>query len=130
VTNVAGYLAGGMTSWREDQRPVQRTARMSLTELHERWAGDDPPQVLDVREADEWAQGHIPGSVHRPYHDIDAIPPGIDPDRTVAVVCATGQRAAVAASLVRRHGGRDVVHVVDGGVPRWGREGWPLQPGA
>jgi hydroxyacylglutathione hydrolase len=129
VTNVAGYLAGGMTGWREDERPVQRTARMSVTELHERWVGDDPPQVLDVREADEWARGHIPGSVHRPYHDIDAIPPGIDPHRTVAVVCASGQREAVAASLVRRHGAADVIHVVGGGVPRWDREGWPLESG-
>jgi hydroxyacylglutathione hydrolase len=130
VTNVAGYLAGGMTSWREDQRPVQRTARMTVSELHERWEGADGLQVLDVREEDEWRRGHIPGSVHRPYHDIDAIPPGIDPDRTVAVICASGQRAAVAASLVRRHGARDVVHVVEGGVPRWAREGWPIESGS
>ena len=129
VTNVAGYLAGGMTSWREDQRPVQRTARMTVSELHERWVGGDSPQVLDVREGDEWRRGHIPGSVHRPYHDIDAIPPGIDPARPVAVICASGQRAAVAASLVRRHGAGEVIHVVEGGVPRWGREGWPLEEG-
>ena len=127
VTNVAGYLAGGMTSWREDQRPVERTPRMTVPELHERWAGSDPPQVLDVREDDEWRGGHIPGSVHRPYHDVDAIPSGIDPDRPVAVICGSGQRSAVAASLLRRHGARDVIHVVDGGVPLWGREGWPLE---
>jgi hydroxyacylglutathione hydrolase len=129
VTNVAGYLAGGMTSWREDARPVQRTARMTVAELHERWAGGDGLQVLDVREEDEWRRGHIPGSVHRPYHDIDAIPPGIDPARPVAVICASGQRAAVAASLVRRQGAADVIHVVDGGVPRWAREGWPVETG-
>jgi hydroxyacylglutathione hydrolase len=118
-----------MTSWREDQRPVQRTARMTVSELHQRWEGADPPQVLDVREDDEWRRGHIPGSVHRPYHDIDAIPPEIDPARPVAVICASGQRAAVAASLVRRHGAEEVIHVVDGGVPRWGRSGWPLEEG-
>jgi hydroxyacylglutathione hydrolase len=127
ITNVAGYLAGGMTSWREDQRPVQRTPRLTVAELHDRWAGSDPPQVLDVREDDEWRRGHIPRSVHRPYHDIDAIPPGIDPGRPVAVICASGQRSAVAASLLRRHGARDVIHVVEGGVPLWGREGWPLE---
>jgi hydroxyacylglutathione hydrolase len=126
VTNVAGYLAGGMTSWREDQRPVQRTPRMTVSELHERWEGGDRPQVLDVRERDEWQRGHIPGAVHRPYHDVDAVPPGIDRERPVAVICASGQRAAVAASLLRRHGARDVIHVVEGGVPLWGREGWPL----
>jgi hydroxyacylglutathione hydrolase len=129
VTNVAGYLAGGMTSWREDQRPVQRTPRMTVAELHERWEGSDRPRVLDVRERDEWLRGHIPGAVHRPYHDIDAVPSGIDPEEPVAVICASGQRAAVAASLMRRHGARDVIHVVEGGVPQWGREGWPLDTG-
>jgi rhodanese-related sulfurtransferase len=44
----------------------------------------------------------------------------------VAVICASGQRAAVGASLVQRYGGREVLHVVDGGVPAWARQGWPL----
>ena len=59
---------------------------------------------LDVRERAEWKRGHIPGSMHMPYHDIDAMPDGIDPERPVAVVCASGQRAAVAASLLARYG--------------------------
>ena len=129
VTNVAGYLAGGMTSWREDQRGVGRIARMTIADLHEHWARDGEPQVLDVRERDEWERGHIPGSTHRPYHDIDAVPDGIDPTRPVAVICASGQRAAVGASLLRRHGAHEVIHVVEGGVPRWGREGWPIERG-
>jgi rhodanese-related sulfurtransferase len=127
VTNVAGYLAGGMTSWREDQRAVGRTARMTVAELHERWERGDGPQVLDVRERDEWDRGRIPGSVHRPYHDIDAVPPGIDPDRPVAVICGSGQRSAVAASLLRREGAHEVIHVVEGGVPMWQRNGWPIE---
>jgi hydroxyacylglutathione hydrolase len=129
VTNVAGYLAGGMTSWREDRRPVARIARMTVPELRERLEHGAPLQVVDVRERDEWEDGHIPGSVHRPYHDIDAIPPGIDPAQSVAAICASGQRAAVAASLLARHGARDVVHVVDSGVPAWEREGWPIEAG-
>jgi glyoxylase-like metal-dependent hydrolase (beta-lactamase superfamily II)/rhodanese-related sulfurtransferase len=129
VTNVAGFLAGGMTSWREDRRPVARIARMTVPELRERLEHGAPLQVVDVRERDEWEDGHLPGSVHRPYHDIDAIPPGIDPAQPVAAICASGQRAAVAASLLARHGARDVVHVVDGGVPAWQREGWPLEDG-
>ena len=94
-----------MTSWREDRLPVERIERMTVPELHERWAdGDDGLQVLDVRERDEWDDGHIPGSVFEPYHDIDAIPDGIDPARPVAVICGSGQRSAVAASLLQRFG--------------------------
>ena len=97
-------------------------------ELHERWEADrDAIQVLDVRERAEWDAGHIPGSFHRPYHDIHGLPDGIDPARPVAAICGSGQRAAVAASLLKRFGAEDVIHVVDGGVPRWQREGWPIE---
>jgi glyoxylase-like metal-dependent hydrolase (beta-lactamase superfamily II)/rhodanese-related sulfurtransferase len=121
---IAGYLAGGMTSWREERLPTARIARITVPQLHER---AHALQILDVRERDEWADGHIPGSRFAPYHDIHALPDGLDPERPVAVICASGQRAAVGASLVQRHGAREVLHVVDGGVPSWGRSGWPLE---
>ena len=82
-----------------------------------------------MRERDEWEQGRIPGAVHTPYHDVDGIPEGIDPDRPVAAICASGQRAAVAASLLQRAGAREVLHVVDGGVGTWARAGGELETG-
>jgi rhodanese-related sulfurtransferase len=128
LRSIAGHLAGGMTSWREDKLPVRRLARMTVHELHERWEEDGRrPQVLDVRERHEWDEGHIPGSVHVPYHDIRKVPEGIEPERAVAVVCASGQRSAVGASLLQRFGASDVIHVVEGGVPLWKREGWPIE---
>jgi hydroxyacylglutathione hydrolase len=114
ITRLDGFLAGGMTSWREERRPVERIERIGVPELRER---ADELQILDVRERDEWDAGHIPGSVHLPYHDIRGVPDGIDPERPIAVICSSGQRAAPAASLLRRHGAREVLHVVDGGVP-------------
>ena len=128
LRTIGGYLAGGMTSWREDKLPVDHVERMTVPELHERWeAGPASVQVLDVREQTEWDAGHIPGSVHEPYHDIDDLPHGIDPERPVAAICGSGQRSAVAASLLKRFGARDVIHVVDGGVPLWKRQGWPIE---
>jgi rhodanese-related sulfurtransferase len=123
VGRIAGYLAGGMTSWREERLPTASIARITVPGLHER-AGD--LQILDVRERDEWEAGHIPGSHFVPYHDIHALPGELDPERPVAVICASGQRAAVGASLVQRFGAHDVLHVVDGGVPSWARQGWPI----
>jgi hydroxyacylglutathione hydrolase len=128
LRNIAGYLAGGMTSWREEKQPVDRVERMTLSDLHERWEGDPSAiQVLDVRERAEWDQGHIPGSIHTPYHDIHKLPDELDAERPIAAVCGTGQRAAVAASMLKRLGAGDVIHVVEGGVPRWKREGWPIE---
>ena len=128
LRNLGGYLAGGMTSWREDRLDVDRVERVTVAELHDRWERDrGGVQVLDVRDRSEWDAGRIPGSIHRPYHDIDELPDGIDPDRPVAAICASGQRSAVAASLLKRLGARAVIHVVDGGVPSWQRRGWPTE---
>ena len=121
LEDIAGHLAGGMTSWREERRPVARIERITVPELHER---RDALQILDVRERDEWEQGSIRGAVHTPYHDVDGIPGGIDPDRPVAAICATGQRAAVAASQLQRAGAREVLPGLDGGDGTWRRAGF------
>jgi glyoxylase-like metal-dependent hydrolase (beta-lactamase superfamily II)/rhodanese-related sulfurtransferase len=124
VRNLGGYLAGGMTSWRMEKRDVESIERIEVPELHER---DGGLQVLDVREETEWKDGHIPDSVHVPYHDIHSLPEGIDPEKPVAVICASGQRSAVAASLLKAHGAREVIHVVNGGVGTWERLGLPIE---
>ena len=61
-------------------------------------------QVLDVREHAEFEAGHIPESLNVPWHDIDGVPAGLDPERQVLVICASGQRAGTAASLLQRLG--------------------------
>jgi hydroxyacylglutathione hydrolase len=124
IRRLAGFLHGGVTAWRQERRPVARTERLPLAELPAR-AGE--LQILDVRERSEWDEGHIPGSLFTPWHDLAGLPEGLDPSRPVAVLCASGQRAAVAASLLQRHGAEHVIHVVDGGVPAWGRLGQPLE---
>jgi len=129
VTDVAGHLAGGMTTWREEQRPTEHIDRLTVPELHERWNGGGDVQVLDVRERSEWETGHIPGSVFVPYHDIREMPAGLDPDRPVGVICSSGQRSAVGASLAQRYGARAAIHVVSGGVPLWASRGWPVESG-
>jgi glyoxylase-like metal-dependent hydrolase (beta-lactamase superfamily II)/rhodanese-related sulfurtransferase len=114
LRDIAGVLAGGMTSWREERLPVESVMRMTVDEL----AGRDDIQLLDVRELAEWDDGHVPGSLHTPYHDLGrALPEGLDEQRPIAAICNSGPRAAVAASLLKRYGYDDVIHVVDGGVP-------------
>jgi rhodanese-related sulfurtransferase/glyoxylase-like metal-dependent hydrolase (beta-lactamase superfamily II) len=126
IREVAGFLAGGMTSWREEKRPTGSVERIDVDALHAR---SDDVQVLDVRERSEWDAGHIPGSIHAPYHELTAVPDGLDPERPVAAICSSGQRSAIAASLLRRRGMERVVHVADGGVGTWRRRGWPIEQG-
>ena len=127
IRKLGGFLHGGMTAWRAEGREVEGVERLQASELPERRELEPDLQVLDVREQAEWRAGHLPGSIHRPYHDLQAPPDGIDPALPVAVVCSSGQRSAVAASLLLREGAEEVVHVVDGGVGTWAAAGWPVE---
>jgi glyoxylase-like metal-dependent hydrolase (beta-lactamase superfamily II)/rhodanese-related sulfurtransferase len=126
LRNLGGYLHGGMTSWRQEGREAAHTERLALDDLPARAAADPGLQMLDVREQAEWDAGHIPGSSFTPWHDIHEMPAGLDPAKPIAVLCGSGQRAATGASLVQRYGGQSVIHVVGGGVPKWGRLGQPV----
>lgn len=119
--NIGGYLHGGMTAWRTEDRPVEAIERIDVDGLHER---REHVQILDVREQSEWDDVHIPGSLHIPYHDLREIPAELEAERPVAVICASGRRSVVAASLLQRFGRKDVIHVVEGGVGTWADRGY------
>ncbi len=126
MRRLGGFLHGGMTSWWQERHGVASIERLPIGELAARREADPGVQILDVRERAEYDEGHIPGSSFVPWHDIDAVPEDLDPARPIAVLCASGQRAATAASLVAHHGAGVVIHVVDGGVGTWGRLGHRL----
>ncbi|HEX4720668.1 MAG TPA: MBL fold metallo-hydrolase [Thermoleophilaceae bacterium] len=120
LRNIGGYLHGGMTSWRVEHKEVESIERIDVDGLHAR---RDEVQILDVREQSEWDEVRIPDSLHIPYHDIHEVPAELD-GRPVAVICASGRRSVVAASLLQRLGRKDVIHVVEGGVQTWARKGY------
>ena len=120
IRELGGYLEGGMVSWEQEDRPVARIERVGAEDLPARLRRQPELQILDVRDPREWAAGHLPGSMLVTWHDITGLPDGLDPERPVAVICGSGQRAATAASLLAHFGARDVIHVVDGGVTRLG----------
>jgi hydroxyacylglutathione hydrolase len=128
--NLCGYLAGGVTAWRDGGLDVARTEAIDPRQLAERLARDDVV-LLDVRDDDEWAEGHVAGSLHVPYHDLDdGIPAELrEASKPVAVACSSGNRSALAASLLRRAGLERIYHVADGGVADLERDGIALVRG-
>ena len=72
--------------------------------------------LLDVREADEYAQGAIPGALHLPRGFLEVQVEGVLPDknRPIVVYCAGGYRSSIAASALRAHGFDDVSDVLGG----------------
>ncbi len=79
---------------------------------------------LDVREADEYAQGAIPGALHLPRGFLEVQIEGVVPgkERPIVVYCAGGTRSAFAAKSLQELGYSDVVSMA-GGFNRWKDEG-------
>jgi hydroxyacylglutathione hydrolase len=126
---VQGFLGGGMSAWRAEERPVQRIEPIDPAELAARLEGDDPPLVLDVRGEDEFAAGHIPGSLHVPYGELPRRLAELPREQTIATVCKGGKRSGLAASVLQREG-FETIHVARGGVGTWQREGRPVKAAA
>ncbi len=84
--------------------------------------------VLDVREDDEWAAGHVEGALHIPMSDFVArfgeLTQAVEDGRRVHVMCRVGGRSAqVTQYLVRQ--GVDAVNI-DGGMQAWDGAGRPM----
>lgn len=84
--------------------------------------------VLDVREPFEYVMGHVPGAVLVPMAALRDHVARLPRDRTVHVICATGNRSAVAAAALSR-AGLDAVSVA-GGTSAWQRAGHPVVSGS
>jgi len=116
---VLGLLAGGVAAWTDAGLPVEHVESIGVPELARRLQ-KRLVVPLDVRDPHEWQDAHVPGSLHLPYHELSAA--ALEQLRTAengkpyAVVCGAGNRASLAASLLRRAGVRGVVHVGGGGV--------------
>jgi rhodanese-related sulfurtransferase len=97
--------------------------------------GDVVPQVpaaevpadaflLDVREDDEWAAGHVPGALHIPLGELGTRYPEIDRAATLYVICRSGNRSAHAARALAG-AGWEAYNVADG-MKGWHAAGRPM----
>ncbi|HEY5662378.1 MAG TPA: molybdopterin-synthase adenylyltransferase MoeB [Gaiellaceae bacterium] len=84
--------------------------------------------VVDIREQDEWDEGHISGAVHIPRGHLESRIERAAPDRThpVLLYCSAGNRSAFAAKTLEEMGYEDVVSLA-GGFTDWKRNGYPVE---
>jgi hydroxyacylglutathione hydrolase len=88
--------------------------------------------LLDVREPEEYAGGHVPGAVSLPQAELASRLDTVPHDRPVFLVCQGGFRSLRAAQFLRQVGYERVVNVA-GGTSAWQEAGKPLvvpDPGA
>jgi rhodanese-related sulfurtransferase len=91
-------------------------------ELHERLASDDEPQIIDIRDPNSFAAGHIPGAVNVPMHELPSRIDEIEWADDVVVTCPIGQSSIQAARLIGSYEGvedADAVRSMKGGYDAW-----------
>jgi rhodanese-related sulfurtransferase len=108
--NLVGELEGGIDAWRAAGLPVSTIGILQVNE-------EPQGTPLDVRQASEWASGHIPGAVHIELGSVIALARAI-PAGPLTIYCGHGERAMTAASLLEGHR-RGSLAVLDGGFDAW-----------
>jgi rhodanese-related sulfurtransferase len=84
----------------------------------------DGAVLLDVREDDEWADGHAAEAVHVPMWQLSERAAELPKDQTIVCVCHVGGRSAVVADALNGAGWTAVN--LTGGMDAWERAGLPV----
>lgn len=129
LDRVAGYFGvEALGAWAAEGRDLETVPQVTSTELA-KLLRTGSAAVLDVRGAVEWEAGHLPGTVNIPVgfliDRLDEIPGG----RPLVLYCQGGGRSAIAASVLKARGFRNVMNLT-GGYNDWRARGNPIEGGA
>ena len=100
---------------------------ISTIEAHERLESSDGSLFVDVREPDEWDEGHIPGAIYTGRGRLESRIEGLVPDksRPLVVYCSVGHRSAFSTKVLEDLGYVSVVNLA-GGFTDWKRNGYEV----
>jgi rhodanese-related sulfurtransferase len=124
IEDVAGYLDGGITAWKNAGLPLTEVPQVTVEELKAQLQ-KNAARVLDVRREGEWNAGHIEGASWHALDNFKRTLPELTSGTPVAVHCKGGYRSMIACSFLQRAGHTNVVNVV-GGFDAWEKAGLPV----
>lgn len=105
----------------KEERPLAQefvNPLISPTELAGRIREGKPPMMIDVREVDEFAEGHIPGSVNLPLSNFMNLYQQIPKDQEVALICRSSNRSGRAQAFLEQQGWT-LLRNMSGGMLAW-----------
>jgi rhodanese-related sulfurtransferase len=109
-----GVLAGGVAAWADDGGPVSSYPVVGPEVVRTELARGDEPVLLDVRDPIELRdEGAVDGAIAIPVGELAGRLGGLSLDGPITVMCKSGQRASIAASVLEAAGFE--VRLVDGG---------------
>jgi hydroxyacylglutathione hydrolase len=123
---VIGYLRGGFEAWQNSGRPVERTGVVTAPEVREMLGKG--AVLLDVRNAEEWTEGVIDGSLLLDTAELERRLAEVPRGKPIISMCSVGHRGSIGASILQRHGIPEVYNFL-GGLKAWRRHGYPVEQG-
>lgn len=123
LDSIIGWLEGGVYKWALNANRISHVQQMSVMELHQFMVGEDPFTLLDVRTSREFEIAHIEGSVNIPLPEVRDRFGEISRTTPVIIICTSGQRSSIAASIMKQQGFEDVRNV-SGGLTAYNRAGY------
>ena len=114
--NIQGYLAGGFSSWESSGAGMQSYPIGTLEDLCREY-NVDKPNLIDVRQKQEWDEAHAERSIHAFVGDLPTNLPHLPQKDRNWVACASGFRASIAASYLDRIG-VPVRLLIEEGIPQ------------
>lgn len=109
-----GYLDGGMYEWAKAGLSTQHVCQLSAEELNKRITTGQAATLVDVRAKREYQTGHIEGAINIPAPDLRKRFTELASKIPIVVICNTGHRSSLGASLLKQHGFEDVSNVAGG----------------
>jgi glyoxylase-like metal-dependent hydrolase (beta-lactamase superfamily II)/rhodanese-related sulfurtransferase len=118
---IDGVSAGGVSAWAAAGGALERYPLTTIGETRAALAAGGASHLLDVRDPDEWRhEGTVPGAIELSLGDLPARLGSLPRDAPITVMCRSGSRASIAASMLDA-AGFDVRLVAAGGAPDWHR---------
>jgi rhodanese-related sulfurtransferase len=106
--NVIGYLEADLMT------QTRQLSQLGVDELHFALKRGEAPRLLDVRTAGEYEAEHIDGALHLPLPSLLRRLMELPRESPLAVICGSGYRSSIAASLLRAAGFSRVQNVMGG----------------
>lgn len=128
LENVKGYLAGGMSAWKDAGHEVSVVPQISVADLKEMIETQPDLQIVDVRRPAEYSGGHAPRAVTAPLAQLRELLPTLNlkSDAQTAIICAGGYRSSAGTSILQRTGFTDLLNVT-GGTKAWIDAGYEVE---
>jgi hydroxyacylglutathione hydrolase len=122
--NITGYLADGIESWFNSGYPVESSGLLSASKLKEKLDSGENMILLDVRSKEEFEEKRMKDARNIYVGHLEDCVEEIPKDDPIVTICETGNRASLAASILRRNG-YDNVHNLLGGMSSWSESKYP-----